>query len=123
MANYIKYGVVVAIVGAIYLAGYKHAESEGEAALESIKAQHAQAIIEAQGKEKAKYEKTIKNLLADLDAVRGERDRRVLELKSFRASRTDYETCRSQRDRLAAIAVGFEDVANRAVICLERGRD
>lgn len=119
MTDYIKYGLIAAAVGLVYLVGYKHAESEGEAMLEGVKNSHALAIIEAQEKEKAKYEETIKSLTRDLDAVRSDRDRRVLELKNFRESGADNETCRRQRDRLATIAVGLEDVANRAVVLIK----
>ena len=121
MTDYIKYGVVVAIVAAVYLIGYKHAESEGEAVLESLKLEHAKAIIEAQEKEKANYEKTIQSLIADLDRARSERDNRMHELESFRSRATDHATCTSQRDRLARIAVGLEDVAKRAVLYIEGG--
>ena len=121
MIDYVKYGLIVVAVGAVYLTGYKHAESEGEAVLESLKVQHAQAIIDAQEKEKASYEKTIKALIADLDRARSDRDNRVLELESFRARETDYGTCTRQRADLARIAVGLESVANRAILYLEGG--
>ena len=119
--EYIKYGAVVAIVGAVYLIGYKHAETEGERAMESLKMQHAQAIIDAQEKEKANYEKTIQSLIADLDRARSERDNRMHELESFRARATDNETCRRQRSDLARIAVGLEGVASRAILFISGG--
>ena len=122
MANYIKYGIVVFVVASIYLIGYKHAEVEGERAIESLKLEHAKAIIDAQEKERANYEKTIQSLISDLDRVRGERDERMLQLESFRSRETDFGTCRSQRDRLARIAVGLEDVASRAILFIEGGQ-
>ena len=121
MTDYVKYGLIVAVVGFVYWTGYQHAESEGEAVLESIKVQHAQAIIDAQNEEKKKYEETISNLTSALDRVRGERDSRVYELESFRARETDYGTCRRQRDSLARIAVGLEDIASRAILFIEGG--
>lgn len=119
--DYLKYGAVVAIVGAVYIVGYKHAESEGEREMESLKMQHAQAIIDAQEKEKANYEKTIQSLIADLDRARSERDNRMHELESFRSRATDNETCRRQRSDLARIAVGLEGVASRAILFISGG--
>ena len=121
MTDYVKYGLIVAAVGLVYWTGYQHAESEGEALLESLKTQHAQAIIDAQSKEKAKYEETIASLTAALDRARSERDSRMYELESFRSRETDYGTCRRQRDSLARIAVGLESVEIRAVPYLEGG--
>ena len=119
--DYIKYGVIIAVVGAVYLVGYKHAETEGELAIEALKNEHAALIIDAQKKEQAKYEETIKSLTSALDRARTERDGRMHELENFRASATDNETCRRQRSRLARVAVGLEDVAKRAVLYIEGG--
>ena len=121
MTDYVKYGLIVLLVGFIYWVGYQHAESEGEALLESLKVQHAQAIIDAQNKEQKKYEKTIASLTTALNSARSERDSRMHELEGFRARETDYGTCRRQRDSLARIAVGLESVASRAVLYLEGG--
>lgn len=121
MTDYVKYGLIVLLVGLVYWTGYRHAESEGEALLESLKVQHAQAIIDAQNKEQKKYEETIKSLTSALDRARTERDSRMHELENFRASATDNETCRRQRSRLARVAVGLEDVAKRAVLYIEGG--
>lgn len=121
MTDYVKYGLIVAAVGLVYWTGYQHAESEGEALLESLKTQHAQAIIDAQNKEQKKYEKTIASLTTALNNARSERDSRMHELEGFRARETDYGTCRRQRDSLARIAVGLESVASRAVLYLEGG--
>ena len=121
MANYIKYGIVVFVVTAIYLVGYKHAQTEGKRAIEALKLEHANAIIGAQEKERAKYEQTIQSLISDLDRARSERDDRMHELEGFRSRATDHATCTSQRDRLARIAVGLESVANRAILFAEGG--
>ena len=122
MTDYVKYGLIVLLVGLVYATGYRHAESEGEALLESLKVQHAQAIIDAQNKEQKKYEETIKSLTFALDSARSERDSRMHELQSFRARETDYGTCRRQRDSLARIAVGLEDVASRAILYISGGQ-
>ena len=122
MANYIKCSIIVAIVAAIYLIGYKHAQTEGERAIEALKLEHANAIISAQEKERAKYEQTIQSLISDLDRARSERDDRMHELESFRSRATDHATCTSQRDRLARIAVGLESVANRAILFIKGGQ-
>ena len=121
MTDYIKYGVVVAVVATVYLMGYSHAETEGKRAMESLKMQHAQAIIDAQKREKANYEKTIQSLIADLDRARSERDNRMHELESFRSRATDNETCRRQRSDLARIAVRLEGVASRAILFISGG--
>lgn len=122
MTDYIKYGAVAAVIAAIYLAGYKHAESEGEAVLESLKVQHAQAIIAAQKEEKAKYEESIKSLTSSLERLRTEHNDRLHELKNFRERATDHDTCNRQRSDLARIAVELERVADRAIVYLEGGR-
>ena len=55
MTAYIKYGLIALAVAAVYSAGYYRAEAEGELVLESLKLEHAKAIIEAQENEKAKW--------------------------------------------------------------------
>lgn len=112
--DYIKYGVIVAIIGAIYLIGYKHAETKGELAMESLRHEHAQAIIEAQKKVQKDYEKRIESLVADLDGLRVERDRRMHELQSFRQSRADLDACLNQRNDLAELGVEGERLLNEA---------
>lgn len=121
MANYIKYGVIVAIIGAIYLIGYKHAEVEGERAIEALKLESARAVIEAQEKEKAKYEKDVANLVSRLNGLRSEYDGRLRELDGFRNASGDLEACTRQRNDLAVVAVGLEKVATTAIIYLESG--
>ena len=112
--DYLKYGAVVAIVGAVYLVGYQHAETEGERAIEALKLQHAQAIIDTQKKVQKDYEKRIESLVADLDSLRVERDRRVLELESFRASYGSLEACLNQRNDLAELGVEGERLLQEA---------
>lgn len=121
MTAYIKYGLIVIAIGLVYTVGYQHAQTEGERAIEELKNAHAQAIIDAQTKEQKKYEETIATLTSALDRARSERDDRLREFESFRSRETDYGTCRSQRDRLARIAVGLEDVASRAILFIEGG--
>ena len=122
MTDYIKYGVVVAIVAAVYLMGYSHAESEGEAVLESLKLEHAKAIIDAQEKEKLKYEETVKGLVSALNELQLKHNDRVRELENFRASATDLDTCHRQRSDLAELAVRGEELLHEASIYLDGGK-
>lgn len=117
--DYLKYGAVVAIVGAVYLVGYKHAETEGERAMEALKLQHAQAIIEATKEEQKKYEKDIARLVADLESLRSEHDGRLLQLKNFSQSRADLQACLSERNALAELSVRGESLLKRSVKYLE----
>ena len=117
--DYLKCGAVVAIVGAVYLVGYKHAETEGERAMEALKLQHAQAIIEATKEEQKKYEKDIARLVADLESLRSEHDGRLLQLKNFSQSRADLQACLSERNALAELSVRGESLLKRSVKYLE----
>ena len=117
--DYLKYGAVVAIVGAVYLIGYEHAKTEGERAMEALKLQHAQAIIEATKEEQKKYEKDIARLVADLESLRSEHDGRLLQLKNFSQSRADLQTCLSERSALAELSVRGESLLKRSVQYLE----
>ena len=117
--DYLKYGAVVAIVGAVYLVGYKHAETEGERAMEALKLQHAQAIIEATKEEQKKYEKDISRLVADLESLRSEHDGRLLQLKNFSQSRADLQACLSERNALAELSVRGESLLKRSIKYLE----
>ena len=117
--NYIKYGVIVAIIGAIYLIGYKHAEVEGERAIEALKLESARAVIEAQEKEKAKYEKDVANLVSRLNGLRSEYDGRLRELDGFRNAGRDLQTCLSERSALAELSVRGESLLKRSVEYLE----
>ena len=117
--DYLKYGAVVAIVGAVYLIGYEHAKTEGERAMEALKLQHAQAIIEATKEEQKKYEKDIARLVADLESLRSEHDGRLLQLKNFSQSRADLQACLSERNALAELSVRGESLLKRSVQYLE----
>ena len=119
MANYIKYGIVVFVVTAIYLVGYKHAQTEGERAIEALKLEHASAVIRAQEKEKAKYEKDVASLVAALDELRDQHDGRLHELEQFRNAGRDLQTCLSERGSLAELAVRGESLLKRSVQYLE----
>ena len=121
MTDYIKYGLLAAAIAGIYMAGYYRAETEGELALEELKNQHALAIIDAQKKEKAKYEESIESLTASLKRLRGEHDDRLHELQSFRARATDMDSCIRQRSNLAELAVEGERLLNEASVYLEGG--
>ena len=121
MANWIKYGIVVAVVATIYLIGYKHAQTEGERAIEALKLENARAVIEAQEKEKAKYEKAVADLVSRLNGLRSEYDNRLYELDRFRNANTDLEACRRQRSDLAELAVEGEKLLNEASVYLNGG--
>ena len=122
MTNYIKYGLIVVAIVLVYTVGYKHAECEGEAVLESLKLSHAKAIIEAQEKEKLKYEETVKGLVAALNELQLKHNDRVRELENFRASATDLDTCHRQRSDLAELAVRGEELLHEASIYLDGGK-
>ena len=122
MTAYIKYGLIALAVVAVYLTGYRKAETEGELVLESLKLEHAKAIIEAQENEKAKYEETVKGLVAALNELQLKHNDRVRELENFRASATDLDTCHRQRSDLAELAVRGEELLHEASIYLDGGK-
>ena len=103
----------------LIVVGYKHAETEGERAMEALKLQHAQAIIEATKEEQKKYEKDIARLVADLESLRSEHDGRLLQLKNFSQSRADLQACLSERNALAELSVRGESLLKRSVKYLE----
>lgn len=112
--DYIKYSAAAAIVGVVYLIGYMHAEAEGERAIEALKLESARAVIEAQEKEKAKYEKDVANLVSRLNGLRSEYDGRLRELDGFRNASRDLQTCLSERSALAELGVEGERLLNEA---------
>ena len=118
MTDYVKFGILAVVVGCVYYAGYNRAETAGELAIESLKREQAQAVIEAQAKEKAKYEKQIADLVDQLNALGGQYSDRVRELEQFRTSRGDLEACHRQRDDLAGLAVRGERLLERALAYL-----
>lgn len=117
--------ILGAIVGAIALAvgayffGYSNAETKGELAMESLKKAQAEAIVAAQQEVKKDYEKRMQTLAADLERVRSDNASRMQQLAKFSATRRDLQTCHDERNRLATIAVGLEEVADRAITRLE----
>lgn len=105
---------VIAIAGA-YFFGYSNAETQAALEFEQYKNEQEQAANAAQEKIKADYEKRLENLSADLERIRNDNDKRLRELEQFKRRSVSLETCRSERERLASVAVGLEDVASRAV--------
>ena len=121
MTAYIKYGLIVIAIGLVYTVGYQHAQTEGERAIEALKLESARAVIEAQEKEKAKYEKAVADLVSRLNGLRSEYDNRLYELDRFRNANTDLEACRRQRSDLAELAVEGEKLLNEASVYLNGG--
>lgn len=105
---------VIAIAGA-YFFGYSNAETQAALEFEQYKNEQEQAANAAQEKIKADYEKRLENLSADLERIRNDNDKRLRELEQFKRRSVSLETCRSERERLASVAVGLEDVASRAI--------
>lgn len=105
---------VIAIAGA-YFFGYSNAETKAALEFEQYKNEQEKAANAAQEKIKADYEKRLENLSADLERIRNDNDKRLRELEQFKRRSVDLETCRSERERLASVAVGLEDVASRAI--------
>ena len=118
MTDYVKFGILAAVVACVYYAGYNRAETAGELAIESLKREQAQAVIDAQAKEKVKYEKQISDLVDRLNALGGQYSDRMRELEQFRTSRGDLEACYRQRDDLASLAVRSERLIERALAYL-----
>lgn len=118
MTDYVKFGILAAVVACVYYAGYNRAETAGELAIESLKREQAQAVIDAQAKEKVKYEKQISDLVDRLNALGGQYSDRMRELEQFRANRGDLEACYRQRDDLASLAVRGERLLERALAYL-----
>ena len=115
-------GALVAIVGA-YFFGYSNAETKATLEFEQYKNEQEQAANAAQEKIKADYDKRLKNLSADLERIRNDNANRLRELEQFKRRAVDLDTCRSERERLASVAVGLEDVASRAIGYLKSGRE
>ena len=118
MTDYVKFGILAAVVACVYYAGYNRAETAGELAIESLKREQAQAVIDAQAKEKVKYEKQISDLVDRLNALGGQYSDRMRELEQFRTNRGDLEACHRQRDDLASLAVRGERLLERALAYL-----
>lgn len=113
---------VIAIAGA-YFFGYSNAETKAALEFEQYKNEQEKAANAAQEKIKADYEKRLENLSADLERIRNDNDKRLRELEQFKRRSVDLDACRSERERLASVAVGLEDVASRAIGYLKSGRE
>lgn len=108
-------GAIVGIVGltiSVYFYGFSVAQTEGELALESLKREQAEAFVTMQQEASREYEQKIENLAVELERVRTDHDSRMRQLEKFRAAGRDLETCNEQRNRLAEIAVGLEEIAD-----------
>ncbi len=102
-----------------YRIGYNKAETEGELALQTLRLEQAQAIIDAQNEVKNVYEQKMQNLIAAHDDERSAYDERLRQLAKFRSANTDLATCRNQRDRLAELAIRGEQLLRKADSYLE----
>ena len=107
--------VAVSAVIAAYVFGYSNARTKGRLEIERMKTDQAAAVAAAQDEVRKDYEKRMQSLSADLERVRNDNSERVRQLAKFRAADRDLAACRRDRDRLATVAVGLEDVASRAV--------
>lgn len=120
MIDKLKYFVLVAAAcaAALYLSyrwGYSVAETEGLLALETLERKSAEEVIKAQTLAKEKYEKQIKDLVNARAAERQHYAERLREFEKFRSTGTDLAACRRDRERLAAVAIGFESLTIRAI--------
>lgn len=115
MLQNLKYAMVGAAVLAAFAGGYSIADMRGNLEIERLKKENAQAVINAQASEKAKYEKQIENLVTDRAAEREHFAERLRELEQFERSGSDLAACRRDRSRLASLAVRFEKLTIRAI--------
>ena len=109
-------GAAVSLIAAwfCYSLGYDRAKTEGELVLEQLKLAQAQAVIDAQNKEKSEYELQIQNLNAALASARSDSANRMQQLERFRHADRDLEACRRDLNDVSAVAVGLESIALRA---------
>lgn len=105
---------VLALLFGAYRFGYSRAETEGLLALEALKRANADAVIKAQDEMRGKYEKKVKELNADLNAVNDLNRRRLRELSAFRGAGGSFATCRRERNDLAELAVEGERLLGEA---------
>lgn len=106
-------GILVVTVGA-YFFGYKNAQTEGELAIETMRKENAEAVIRAQDLVRAEYEEKMQNLATDLERVRNLDAQRLRQLEKFRNADRDLAACRSDRERLAKLAVEAESLLGEA---------
>lgn len=115
----IKYFFIIAVaVGAvawIYNFGYNRAQLEYELKIELLKRESAENVIKQQNEVKKEYEQKIQNLKNDLNNANALHDQRMHQLKLYKSRSTDLETCTRERNELARIGAGFENVADRSV--------
>ena len=106
-------GILVVTVGA-YFFGYKNAQTEGELAIETMRKENAEAVIRVQDLVSAEYEEKMQNLATDLERVRNLDAQRLRQLEKFRNADRDLAACRSDRERLAKLAVEAESLLGEA---------
>ncbi len=118
--KYIIASVVCSVViyGA-YSTGYEKAETEATLKIESMKLDHANQIIEAQQKEKEKYENKTKELMVSYNNERTNYIKRVQQLERKLQSDTNMEALRNERDRCFGLAVRGERLLRRAESLIE----
>lgn len=119
-AKYLIAGAVVALgLWGAYDRGYEQAKTEATLKIESMKLDHANQIIEAQNKEKERYEQKEKDLVARYDADRKHYVDRVRQLEAKLRSRGDLEAVTSERDRCLKLAVEGEALLREAESIVE----
>mgnify|MGYP000454995331 CR=1 FL=1 len=105
---------VIACCGLCYFWGYRNAETKGMLSIERLKLSQAQQIIDAQNKVKDEYNEKVKALNTDLANARKLNVDRLRQLQTFSSTSRDLEACTRERNELARVAVGFEELAVRA---------
>ncbi len=119
----IKYIIASAVCSVViygaYSTGYEKAETEATLQIESMKLDHANQIIEAQQKEKEKYENKTKELMVSYNNERTNYIKRVQQLERKLQSDTNMETLRNERDRCFGLAVRGERLLRRAESLIE----
>lgn len=102
-------GLFVAAIAAhiCYDRGFDHGTAEAEA-------RQADAVKIAQMEVKKDYEKRIQELSASLERVRIDNAERMRQLDEFSNTKTSLDSCRSDRSRLARLAVRGEKLLKRA---------
>ena len=114
----IKYIIASAVCSVViygaYSTGYDKAETEATLKIESMKLDHANQIIEAQNKEKERYEQKEKDLVARYDADRKHYVDRMRQLERKLNAKGDVEAIRDERDRCLGLAVRGERLLRRA---------
>ena len=119
----IKYIIASAVCSVVifgaYSTGYEKAETEATLKIESMKLDHANQIIEAQQKEKEKYENKTKELMVSYNNERTNYIKRVQQLERKLQSDTNMEAIRNERDRCFGLAVRGERLLRRAESLIE----